>query len=105
MAEPDSLVRLETYRRHSQSASAAGTTWWDRHGLDALVRDQRLKEESSRSDGPDTVRLRPDKIDRAAHESGQRPRHLLTSEEAAALAAPSAGFRQWSTAYVHRLAL
>jgi len=105
MAEPDSLVRLETYRRQSQSASAVGTTWWDRHGLDALARDQHLKEELSRSDGPDTVRLRSAKIDLPADESGQRRRRLLTSEEPAALAAPSAGFRQWSTAYVLRLVL
>ena len=105
MAEPDSLVRLETYRRQSQSASAVGTTWWDRHGLDALARDQHLKEELSRSDGPDTVRLRPTKIDLPPDESSQRRRRLLTSQEAAALAAPSAGFRQWSTAYVLRLVL
>src|SRR5215216_1896838 len=105
MAEPDSLVRLETYRRQSQSASAVGTTWWDRHGLDALARDQHLKEELSRSDGPDTVRLRPTKIDLPPDESSQRRRRLLTSQEAAALAAPSTGFRQWSTAYVLRLVL
>jgi hypothetical protein len=60
MAEPHSLVRLETYRRQNGSVSAAAATWWERDNA-----------ESSRSDGLNTVRVRPVRIDRTIEGSMQ----------------------------------
>ncbi len=105
MAEPHSLIRLETYRREGRSSEAVGTTWWDRHAPEALERDGRSAR-GFRPDGPDTIRLRPTKVDLYGDESEAPPhRRLLTTDQAAALELPAIGYRQWSTAYVLRLAL
>lgn len=104
VAEPDSLVRLDIYRRESRSAHAFGPTWWDRHGLTAPEHERGGTSGRFPSDGPDTIRLRPAKINQGddSHAQHRRP---VNTKQAAGLEAPVIGFRQWSTAYVLRLAL
>jgi len=102
MAEPHSLVRLDAYRSASGTDVELGPTWWDRHGLSPKV-DGTESLGKSRDDDPDTTRLRPVKADPAPNAAQDVGLEAAVEDDKSASAA--ARFKEWSTAYVLRLAL
>src|SRR5918993_1506016 len=103
MAEPQSLVRLDAYRKAPAPDVEFGPTWWDRHGSIPKA-DDAESVPTSREEGPDTVRLRQVKANGATLTAGEDVDLEAAVEEDKSSSAP-AGFKEWSTAYVLRLAL
>jgi exopolysaccharide biosynthesis polyprenyl glycosylphosphotransferase len=103
MAEPQSLVLLDAYRRASAPDVELGPTWWDRHGSIPRANDAESVP-TSREEGPDTVRLRPVKANGSTPTAG-RDVDLEAAVKADKSASAAAGFKEWSTAYVLRLVL
>ena len=102
MAEPHSLVRLDAYRSAAGSDVELGPTWWDRHGLSPKA-DGAENLGGSHDEGPDTARLRSVKADPAPNATQDVDLEAAVQGDKSASAA--AGFKEWSTAYVLRLAL
>ena len=71
MERPYSVVRLETHRRQSRPADAAGTPWWDRHKLDL---DQ---PESSETERQDATGLAAPKTGENGADSHNTPRRRI----------------------------
>src|SRR5215203_994897 len=99
MAEPNSLVRLDAYREARQVA----TTWWERRDAELLARGAQGAVPSQEAE-PDAARLRSVGIDDRLADPGQDSA-LEVPVESDRPAGPSTAFRDWSTAYVLRLAL
>jgi exopolysaccharide biosynthesis polyprenyl glycosylphosphotransferase len=93
---------LDAYRSAAASDVELGPTWWDRHGLSPKV-DGAGNLQIARDEGPDTTRLRPVKADPAPNAT--QDVGLEAAVEGDESASAAASFKEWSTAYVLRLAL
>src|SRR5215204_7310447 len=99
MAEPFFLLCFDDHREARQVA----TTWWERRDAELLARGAQGAVQSQGAE-PDAGRLRSVGIDDRLPDPRQDS-VLEVPVESDHPVGPSAAFREWSTAYVLRLAL